>query len=128
VASKVGLQVALSCIRQGATAAGRDVASLDIIARLDLAIGVDRQAAYAVAKPMIISKEESEAKSWRNMGSTTLASNKAKPPTEAICDNLARLATLFRSIIDFIFPSQRLVNSKRVIHEEQLVILSRQFC
>jgi 5,10-methylenetetrahydromethanopterin reductase len=53
VASDIGLQVALSHIRQGASAAGRDIGLLDITVRLDLAIGVGRQAAYAVAKPMI---------------------------------------------------------------------------
>ena len=53
VASNPGLQVALSHIREGARTAGRKVDSIDIIARLDLAIGSDRQAAYAVAKPMI---------------------------------------------------------------------------
>jgi len=52
-ASNLGLGIALSSIRDGARVAGREMESIDIIARLDLAIGADRKAAYAVAKPMI---------------------------------------------------------------------------
>lgn len=52
-ASDVGLQVALEQIRRGAREAGRDPATLDVIARLDLAIASDRAAAYAAIKPEI---------------------------------------------------------------------------
>jgi len=52
-ASDRALRAALSYIRDGAEEAGRDPASLDVIARVDLSIASNRAAAYAAVKPEI---------------------------------------------------------------------------
>jgi 5,10-methylenetetrahydromethanopterin reductase len=52
-AEPVGIRHALSMVEQGAKRAGRQLADIDIISRVDACICSDRQAAIAALKPMV---------------------------------------------------------------------------